>query len=155
MMETKEKPKYSDVFEFTPHYLDNQEDQYYKRELPTYNIETFYNLGRNIVVTLLDIWNKNPYTRLDDLNAHRKEIAERQAKLDRFRKEQAGIKTKQKRIVELIEEQFYGDWHRRNVFNPVSFSQQRDKKRNNTLQAQKPNINRPTKSQKSEKTVKV
>jgi hypothetical protein len=98
------------------------------------------------VITILDIWNKNPYSRLDDLNVHRKEIAERQAKLDRFRKEQAGIKTKQKRIVELIEEQFYGDWHKRNVFNPASYSQQREKKRNNTLQAQKMNVNRATKS---------
>ena len=52
-----------------------------------------------MMITILDIWNKNPYTRLDDLNVHRKEIAERQAKLDRFRKQQAGIKTKQKRIV--------------------------------------------------------
>lgn len=42
------------------------------------------------------------------MNQDRKEIAERQSKLDRFRKEQAGIKAKQKKIVELIEEQFYG-----------------------------------------------
>lgn len=107
------------------------------------------------MITVLDIWNKNPYTRLDDLNAHRKEIAQRQAKLDRFRKQQAGIKTKQKRIVELIEEQFYGDWHKRNIFNPIITSQQRDKKRNNTLLSHKINIGRPAKSQKSEKTDKI
>lgn len=70
---------------------------------------------------------------MEDLNGQRREIAEKQAKLDRFRKEQAGIKTKQRRIVELIEEQFYGEWHRRNVLNPQHYSQQRDKRRNNTL----------------------
>jgi hypothetical protein len=37
------------------------------------------------------------------MNADRKEIAEKQSKLDRFRKEQTGIKAKQKKIVELIE----------------------------------------------------
>lgn len=56
-------------------------------------------MGRNIVISILDIWNKNPYMRTIDMNSDRKEIAEKQAKLDRFRKEQAGIKNKQKRIV--------------------------------------------------------
>lgn len=46
----------------------------------------------------------------------REEIAERQAKLDRFRKEQVGIRTKQKKIVELIETKCYGEWHKKNVF---------------------------------------
>ena len=62
------------------------------------------------------MWHKNPYTRIVDANEQRKEIAEKQAKLDRFKKEQAGIKTKQKKIVELIETQFYAEWHKRNVF---------------------------------------
>jgi len=67
------------------------------------------------MISLLDIWNKNPYSRVTEINEQRKEIAEKQSKLDRFRKEQAGIKAKQKRIVELIEEQYYGGWHKRNV----------------------------------------
>lgn len=46
----------------------------------------------------------------------REEIAERQAKLDRFRKEQVGIRTKQKKIVQLIETKCYGEWHKKNVF---------------------------------------
>ena len=73
------------------------------------------------------------------MNSDRKEIAERQSKLDRFRKEQAGIKAKQKRIVELIEEQFYAEWHKRNIFNPILISTQpqREKKRNHTLQIQR------------------
>ena len=77
---------------------------------------TFYNLGRNICISILDVWNKNPYTRITNANEQRKEIAEKQAKLDRFRKEQAGIKTKQKKIVELIETHCYDEWHKRNVF---------------------------------------
>jgi hypothetical protein len=64
-----------------------------------YTPAAFENLGRNILISLIDVWNKNPYSRLSELAADRREIAERQARLDRFRKEQAGIKTKQKRIV--------------------------------------------------------
>jgi hypothetical protein len=143
-------PKSYDLFAFTSHPLDDSQNEYYLRDLPSYSIETFANLGRNLVISILDIWGKNPYSRLDDINAHRREIAEKQAKLDRFRKEQAGIKTKQRRIVELIEEQFYGEWHRRNIFNPNQ-SLQRDKRRNNTLQAQKPNQVKLTRSEKSAK----
>ncbi len=83
------------------------------------------------------------------MNNDRKEIADRQAKLDRFRKEQAGIKAKQKKIVELIEEQLYGEWHRRNIFNPLMTNQpQRDKKRNHTLQVQRLGIFRQQKVEK-------
>ena len=56
-------------------------------------------MGRNIAISILDVWNKNPYSRVEDANANRKEIAERQSKLDRFRKEQTGIKAKQRKIV--------------------------------------------------------
>jgi hypothetical protein len=38
------------------------------------------------MITILDIFNKNPYSRGIDLDGKRKEIAEKQAKLDRFRK---------------------------------------------------------------------
>lgn len=93
-----------EVFECTTHPLDNIEDQYYKRQLALYTPETFYNLGRNILISILDVWGRNPYSRISDLNAHRRDIAEKQSKLDRFRKEQAGIKAKQKRIVQLIQE---------------------------------------------------
>lgn len=112
--------------------------------------ETFYNLGRNICISILDVWNKNPYTRVQNANEQRKEIADRQAKLDRFKKEQAGIKTKQKKIVELIETQFYAEWHKRNVFQiphsetnkkfPEKFSQKhkRTEKSITTSDNQKP-----------------
>lgn len=128
-----------EVFEHSQDQLDDNQDDYYRRELPLFNQETFYNLGRNILISILDIWNKNPSPRANDLNSDRREIAERQAKLDRFRKEQAGIKAKQKKIVELIEDQFYAEWHRRNVFTSVLLNPQpqRDKKRNHTLQIQR------------------
>ena len=96
--------------------LDDDQNEYYQREVNFYQPETFYNLGRNICISILDVWHKNPYTRVTDANEQRKEIAERQAKLDRFKKEQAGIKAKQKRIVELIKTQFYAGWYKRNVF---------------------------------------
>ena len=82
--------------------MDNPQYKYYKTELVLFTQETFINLGINICVSILDVWNKNPYTRIVNVNQWRKEIADRHAKLDRFKKEQAGIKTKQKKIVELI-----------------------------------------------------
>ena len=95
-----------------------------------YQPETFYNLGRNICISILDVWHKNPYTRISDPNEQRKEIADKQAKLDRFKKEQAGIKTKQKKIVELIETQFYAEWHKRNVFQiPINNNDTRKNER--------------------------
>lgn len=100
------------------------------------------------MISLLDVWNKNPFTRITDIGAHRKEIAERQSKIDRFRKEQAGIKAKQKRIVELIEEQLYGEWHKRNVLNPLATNYQRDKKRNHTLQVARAGLFRQPKADK-------
>ena len=96
--------------------LDDCDHEYYKREVVYFQPETFYNLGRNICISILDVWSRNPYSRIQNANEQRKEIADRQAKLDRFRKEQAGIKAKQKRIVELIETQFYAEWHKRNIF---------------------------------------
>ena len=66
------KNKNYDVFGYTNSYLDDNEDGYYKRELPTFSQDTFYNLGRNIMVSLLDIWNKNPYSRSMDMNADRR-----------------------------------------------------------------------------------
>ena len=100
------------------------------------------------MVSILDVWNKNPYPRAADMNADGREIAEKQSKLDRFRKQQAGIKSKQKRVVELIQEQFYAEWLRRNIFNPTftTTQVQRDKKRNHTLQLQR--IRQYPKSQK-------
>lgn len=56
------------VIGHTNHYLDDIESDYYKKELVLYNMETFYNLGRNICISILDIWNKNPYSRIVNAN---------------------------------------------------------------------------------------
>lgn len=37
-----------------------------------YNVESYENLGRNILISVLDIFNKNPYSRGIDLNERRK-----------------------------------------------------------------------------------
>lgn len=52
--------------------LDDCEDGYYKREVAFYEPDTFYNLGRNICISILDVWNKNPYTRVTNANEQRK-----------------------------------------------------------------------------------
>jgi hypothetical protein len=51
-----------------------------------YTQKTFNNLGKNILVTILDIWGRNPYPRVADPNELRKEIANNNRKLDRFKK---------------------------------------------------------------------
>lgn len=51
----------------------------------------------------------------------------------------------------MIEEQFYGEWHKRNVFNANMTNQNRDKKRNQTLQLNKGTTLRQQRSEKSEK----
>ena len=58
--------------------------------------------------------------------------------------------------MELIEEQFYAEWYKRNVFNPsMTQSQpQRDKKRNHTLQIQRIGMFRQQKVEKNEKNIK-
>ena len=52
--------------------MDNIESNYYKNEIVFFTEETFYNLGRNICITILDIWNKNPYTRIINASEQRK-----------------------------------------------------------------------------------
>ena len=71
-MNISEKPGLFDIFEYTSDPIDDIEDAYYKRELPLYTINTFHNLGRNILITILDVWNKNPYSRISDLGTFRK-----------------------------------------------------------------------------------
>ena len=93
--------------------LDNKENRYYKRETVFYNTHTFNNLGRNLCMSLLDVWKYNPYSRIECLDELRREIAFKEAKNDRFRKEQAGVKTKAKLIHELVDRQIYEGWQKR------------------------------------------
>jgi hypothetical protein len=68
------------------------------------------------LISILDIWNKNPYPRSDP-NALRRELAHTNKQLLRFKKEHSNLKVKEKLIVQLIEEQYYMSWYVRNIFN--------------------------------------
>lgn len=78
---------------YDPDELDNPNSEYYCRSVVFYDERTFMNLGRNMLVSILDVWNKNPYPRIqaDDL---RKEIAHSNRRVGRFRKEHANLKLK-------------------------------------------------------------
>lgn len=86
-----------------------------------YTIEIYKNLGKGMLVSILDTFEKNPCTRLaasgnESLEHFRKEIAARVMKIRRFWKE-AHVKRKCKNINELIKETFYDEFTKRNVFN--------------------------------------
>lgn len=70
---------------YNPDELDNPSSSYYQRSLVLYDQRTFTNLGRNVLISILDIWNKNPYPRVAS-NDLRKEIAHSNKRLSRFRK---------------------------------------------------------------------
>lgn len=74
--------------------MDDASSDYYRNPTQMYTQRTFNNLGKNILTTILDIWGKNPYPRVADPNDLRKEIANNNRKLDRFKKEQSHLKTK-------------------------------------------------------------
>lgn len=97
--------------------MEDITSEYYKNPLVLYTERTFTNLGKNIVISILDIWGKNPYPRIMDANEFRKELANNNRKLDRFKKEQSHLKTKEKNIVQLIQEQYYATWNKRNIFS--------------------------------------
>ena len=52
--------------------IDDPHNSYYDRQVVFYEPKTFYNLGRNICISILDVWNKNPYTRITNANQQRK-----------------------------------------------------------------------------------
>ncbi len=61
-----------DIFELTSSKFDNINEAYYKREVTMYNIEAYENIGRNILISILDVFSKNPYSRSINLNERRK-----------------------------------------------------------------------------------
>ena len=91
---------------------------------PTYyNIEIYKNLGKGMLVSILDTFEKNPCSRIassgsESLEHYRKEIAARVMKIRRFWKE-AHVKRKFKNINELIKETFYEEFAKKNVWNLV------------------------------------
>jgi len=103
---------------------DINSSMYQNSNGPTYyNIEIYKNLGKGMLVSILDTFEKNPCTRIaasgsESLEHFRKEIASRVMKIRRFWKE-AHVKRKCKNINELIKETFYDEFTKRNVFNLI------------------------------------
>lgn len=90
---------------------DLSSDFYKNNPIPRFTIEAFENVGKALLVSILDIFEKNPYSRIPNttyksIDNIRKEIAMATTKIDRFRKE-GNAKKKAKRIAELAYETFY------------------------------------------------
>ena len=74
-------------------------------KITRFTIEAFENVGKALLVSILDIFEKNPYSRIPNtpyksIDNIRKEIAMATTKIDRFRKEgnakkKANVHTKQ------------------------------------------------------------
>ena len=68
------------------------------------------------MVTILDIFDKNPYSRIPNstyktMDNIRKEIALQVAKLERFKREENKLMIKCKKITEYVNELFYSNFH--------------------------------------------
>jgi hypothetical protein len=48
--------------------MDDVGSEHYRSPSALYTQRTFGNLGKNILVSILDIWGKNPYPRVADPN---------------------------------------------------------------------------------------
>lgn len=93
----------------------------YKDSPTYYTIKIYENLGKSMLVSILDVFEKNPCTRLNGINGEtlenfRKEIASKVIKIRRFWKE-AHVKRKLKTINETVKEIFYDEFFKKNVFN--------------------------------------
>ena len=64
----------------------------------------YENMGKNLLVSILDIFNKNPYSRISEqqMQLMRREIAQNLAKMERFRKEEPKLFLKTKKVSEII-----------------------------------------------------
>lgn len=65
-MDSKEDDGEYVGLEYDP--MDDAGSEYYRAPLQVYTERTFHNLGKNILVSILDIWGKNPYPRVYDPN---------------------------------------------------------------------------------------
>ena len=92
--------------------VENIKSDTYKNGPPFYTIEIFENIGKNLLISILDLFDNNPYSRLSNsaykgLDGVRKEVALQVAKLDRFKKEEGKLMQKCKRINEFISDLYY------------------------------------------------
>ena len=80
----------------------------------------YMNLGKNVLVSILDVFEKNPYSRIPStpqrtLEQIRKEVAQECARYDRFRADPVAFK-KVRVIQEYIYENFFQPLQRRGLF---------------------------------------
>ena len=99
--------------------LDDINNSYYKTENTHYTKEVYNNVGKALLISLLDIFEKNPYSRItntpyQNMSNLRKEIAKDIMKLSRFRRNFKNYQ-KFKKIDEMAYEIFYQE------FQKVSF----------------------------------
>lgn len=85
-----------------------------------YSVESYENLGKAILVSILDIFEKNPLTLTKKVAQGgipeiRKQIAGSLYKMMRFRKE-GKLAVKYKQINEFVHKKFYEDFHKKKVF---------------------------------------
>ncbi|KRX01295.1 hypothetical protein PPERSA_11742 [Pseudocohnilembus persalinus] len=91
---------------------ENVHGEVYRNGAPFYNPQIFQNIGKNILITILDMHQKNPYSRIPnsqykDIDKIRKEIACQAAKLERFQKKEQKLSLKCKKISTYIHDQHY------------------------------------------------
>lgn len=100
--------------------VTNIDSQVYKENPPYYTIEMYEDIGKAMLVSILDIFEKNPCSRLVNtqyitLDNLRRELAKETTKITRFKNDQTIVR-KCKRINELAKEIFYDDFQRKNCF---------------------------------------
>jgi len=101
----------------------------YKDSPVYYTIEIYEDVGKAMLVSILDIFEKNPCSRIPNtsygtLDNIRTELASKTSKITRFRRDTT-VSRKCKRINELAKEVFYDDFQRRNCFDkPKAVSKQ-------------------------------
>ena len=91
--------------------LENINDPYYQSPTCFFNIAAYENVGKSLLISFLDIFEKNPYSRLENtkykkISSIRKEIDTNLIVLDRFKKNPQNFK-KLRNIEEAAYENFF------------------------------------------------
>ncbi|EAR85016.2 zinc carboxypeptidase family protein (macronuclear) [Tetrahymena thermophila SB210] len=101
---------------------DNQSEIYKgKKEPPVFVPILYQDVGKAILVTILDIFEKNPYSRIPNssyktIDNIRRSIGWDCARIERFRKDPLAYK-KARKFNEFIQEAFFSEFERKKVFN--------------------------------------
>lgn len=124
----------------------NIESDIYKETPTYYTIEMFEDIGKAMMVSILDIFEKNPCSRIvntqyGNMETLRRELAKDTSKITRFKRDLA-VTRKCKRINELAKEVFYDDFAKKNCFQREKHSSslapmERGRKDNNDREKQK------------------